>query len=245
MDLFPAIEGITSSASKEELFARLRAVAADAGFHSVSYVAMPPAAAGPDFVTSAPPAFIDAYAREGFIRVDPVVRRAAASSAPFRWSDCPDLAAGGRAGPKPAARRVMETALDFGLTEGLVVPTHTVARGRHVPGFVTFFWSGAPADFRPPPQALTALRVCAHYFHERYVEALLPAPQGPAPLTDRERDCLGWAARGKSASETAEILSASTRTVEHHIASAIAKLGASNRTQAVVLALRHGLITPW
>jgi LuxR family quorum sensing-dependent transcriptional regulator len=58
-------------------------------------------------------------------------------------------------------------------------------------------------------------------------------------LTPREREVLWWAAQGKSASEVAEILHISKRTVEEHTQNAIRKLGTDNRTQAVAIALRE------
>ena len=49
-------------------------------------------------------------------------------------------------------------------------------------------------------------------------------------------------ARGKSAWEIGEILRITKRTVDEHVQTAVRKLGASNRTHAVALALREGII---
>jgi LuxR family quorum sensing-dependent transcriptional regulator len=59
-------------------------------------------------------------------------------------------------------------------------------------------------------------------------------------LTPREREILTWAAAGKSAWETAIILSISQKTVVHHLDHIRRKLGAANTTQAVVVALQSG-----
>jgi DNA-binding CsgD family transcriptional regulator len=61
-------------------------------------------------------------------------------------------------------------------------------------------------------------------------------------LTDRERDVLSWAARGKTQSETSIILGVAEATVETHIKHAMLKLGAGNKTHAVARALFLGLI---
>ena len=61
-------------------------------------------------------------------------------------------------------------------------------------------------------------------------------------LNDREREILTWIAAGKSTIEIGEILSLSDRTVEWHVQRSIEKLGARTRTNAVVVALREGLI---
>ena len=63
-------------------------------------------------------------------------------------------------------------------------------------------------------------------------------------LNEREVEVLTWVARGKTSSETAQILSLSKRTVDFHIDNARAKLGAATRTEAVVKAADGGLIEP-
>jgi DNA-binding CsgD family transcriptional regulator len=61
-------------------------------------------------------------------------------------------------------------------------------------------------------------------------------------LTLREAEVLTWVARGKSAWEIGEILRITKRTVDEHVQTAVRKLGASNRTHAVALALGEGII---
>ena len=60
-----------------------------------------------------------------------------------------------------------------------------------------------------------------------------------APLTKREREILGLLSEGMSGSQIAERLVLSPETVRTHVRNAMAKLGASTRSQAVALALRH------
>jgi LuxR family transcriptional regulator, quorum-sensing system regulator BjaR1 len=61
-------------------------------------------------------------------------------------------------------------------------------------------------------------------------------------LTARESEVLWWVANGKSAWEVGEILHITKRTVDEHVQTAVRKLGAVNRTHAVALAIRDGLI---
>ena len=62
-------------------------------------------------------------------------------------------------------------------------------------------------------------------------------------LTPRERECLQWAAVGKSEWEISQILGISEHTSEKHLLNAKLKLRAVNRVQAVAEAIRRGYIT--
>ena len=63
------------------------------------------------------------------------------------------------------------------------------------------------------------------------------------PLTPRETQVLELVADGLSNKTIAGALGVSDETVKFHLASIFGKLGASNRTDAVRLALKHGLVT--
>ncbi len=63
------------------------------------------------------------------------------------------------------------------------------------------------------------------------------------PLTPREQDVLLLAARGYTNKAIGVQLHISDRTVQGHLANIFAKLGASNRTEAVMRAVRLGWVT--
>jgi len=69
--------------------------------------------------------------------------------------------------------------------------------------------------------------------------------QPPSTLTDqltgRERDVLRLVARGFSNAGIAESLHLSEGTVRNHVSAILARLNVSDRTQAAILAIRHGL----
>jgi NarL family two-component system response regulator LiaR len=73
--------------------------------------------------------------------------------------------------------------------------------------------------------------------------------QGTAPpdtsiaedLSEREREVLGLLARGMTNAEIARQLYLSEGTVRNYVSAILAKLDVPDRTQAAVLALRHGL----
>lgn len=61
-------------------------------------------------------------------------------------------------------------------------------------------------------------------------------------LTPREQEVLRLLAQGKTNKEIAQALIISERTVKFHVRSVFARLGATNRTEAVALAAQRGLV---
>ena len=67
------------------------------------------------------------------------------------------------------------------------------------------------------------------------------APAGVEELTARERQVLSLLAQGRSNRELATELYVSEKTVKTHVSSILAKLRLTDRTQAALFAVRHGL----
>jgi DNA-binding NarL/FixJ family response regulator len=65
-----------------------------------------------------------------------------------------------------------------------------------------------------------------------------------ATLTNRETEVLTLLARGLSNSEIAEMLCLSDETIKTHVSRTLNKLGCRDRTQAVIAAYDHHLVTP-
>lgn len=65
----------------------------------------------------------------------------------------------------------------------------------------------------------------------------------PEQLSTREREVLVLAAKGLSSKEVAGKLFISERTVQTHLASIYDKLGSKNKTEALLLALKYGVVT--
>ena len=72
--------------------------------------------------------------------------------------------------------------------------------------------------------------------------SLPPADLG-ADLTAREMDVLAQVAQGMTNGEIAVHLIISLATVKYYVSSILGKMGAASRTEAVGLAVQHGLIT--
>lgn len=67
-------------------------------------------------------------------------------------------------------------------------------------------------------------------------------PELPESLTPREEDVLRLLAQGLQNKEIAAELIISERTVKFHVSSILSKLDAGNRTEAVTIAVQHGLV---
>ena len=76
------------------------------------------------------------------------------------------------------------------------------------------------------------INLCPHFNCDRDIEALTP----------RERDCLAWAADGKTDWEIATILGISVPTVRKHLGAVRSKLRAVNKFHAVAVGFRTGLL---
>jgi LuxR family transcriptional regulator len=103
-------------------------------------------------------------------------------------------------------------------------------------------------DFRL--QAITRnlpdILMFGHYFHEIFMRSVIAIGKAPraagAPLSKRERECLGLAAHGLTTDDIALKLTISARTVQFHFDSIRSKLGAANRQEAIALAVQTGIV---
>lgn len=171
-----------------------------------------------------PARWFDFYMRQSYGAVDPVLRQCRVGSRPFAWTEA-------QFDPQrePRAVEVMNRAADFGMRHGFSVPVHSPDG---FDGCVSM--SGASIDLSAPARAV--MRLVALQTFEA-VQAFLQPLETDNPLTAREREALIWAGCGKTSSQTAEIMRITERTVIAHIASAVTKLGASNRIHAVAKAM--------
>jgi NarL family two-component system response regulator LiaR len=83
-------------------------------------------------------------------------------------------------------------------------------------------------------------------FSPQAAQALIQAAtRPPTPghdLTEREHDVLALMIKGLNNNEIAERLSVGPSTIKSHVSHILAKLNVDGRTEAVVLAVRHGLV---
>ncbi|MFY0562541.1 helix-turn-helix transcriptional regulator [Archangium lansingense] len=252
-ELEEALSAILSSARVEDLTGVMQRLTHQHGFPSFSYMDVrgPPRAGEPEpfCISSVDTAFRSTYMQEGLGSHDPVLARAKRANAPFTWDVCSEFHSPGirRRGPKTRARKVMEVAFSFGYTQGLTIPACTKDMyGALLPALVTLYWTGAPEEMSKRAPIPWWLPIAVEVYHKRVVELrglTSDNPPQPPSFTDRERDCLVWACRGKTNAVTATILGIQERTVEHHIQEAMKKLGVHSKIHAAAVAVSSSLIT--
>nr|WP_316652762.1 LuxR family transcriptional regulator [uncultured Gellertiella sp.] len=187
--------------------------------------------AGSSVITNWPPEMITFYDRESLLGQSPVILRLRKCTTPFPY-DATTLG-NGNPNRKEAAAKSLFT--QFRMERGAYFPVHD-SNGQR--GAISL--SGDREPFSDEEMmALSYLFI--HVFDS--LSMLRDQDRKPNDtLTDREIDCLTWTAAGKTSAEIAEILTLSEHTVNHYLNRATKKLDTVNRTQAVVKAMKTGLI---
>lgn len=78
--------------------------------------------------------------------------------------------------------------------------------------------------------------------HPDYLPQRQETVAQPSPLSQREQEVLGYLALGGSNKEIASKINISEHTVKFHLTSIFTKLHATNRSEAVAMGIRRGLL---
>jgi LuxR family transcriptional regulator, quorum-sensing system regulator LasR len=167
--------------------------------------------------------------------VDPTVAHCVTRNTPLIWS--PDIFTS-----KPQ-KEMYEEACSYGIRSGVTLPIHG-PKGEL--GIMCFVNDAKPGKkFRQELlQHLPLLSLMRDFVFDSSLPFAAKAGEfEPVPsLTPREVECLRWAAAGKSSWEIAKILICSEAAINFHIGNVRRKMDVTTRREAVVKALRLGLI---
>jgi DNA-binding CsgD family transcriptional regulator len=235
--LHSGFTSVLEARNKEELRAEVLRFSKWLGFDLVSAMVVVDRPVGsPEFhsIDNAPEAYRQALENPEGGRRDPVLQHCKRYSTPIIWDQQTYL--------KEGLVDKWEQQAPFGYRVGVGLALH-LPGGRH-------FVLGVDRD-QPMPQdpaeltrLVADLQLFAVHAQDAAMRLLVPVDQ-PAELpqlTARELEALRWTMDGKTAWEVGAILGISERTAVLHVNNAMHKLGCASKHQAVIKALRLGLI---
>lgn len=230
-------QSVLEARSRDEFRSEITRFAHDLDFERFSAILVVDHTIGnSDFIAvqNAPVGFADIFNDPRLGKLDPVMQHCKRQSIPIVWNQ--------QTYEKYDAPELWEAQAPFGYKSGISLALH-LPEGRH-------FVLGVNREQALPdnPTLLTRMVADLQLFAVHAVDAamrlLLPASsETDAPhLTPRELQCLHWTMEGKTAWEVGTILSISERTAVLHLNNAMHKMGCTTKHQAVLKALRLGLI---
>ncbi len=176
-------------------------------------------------------AFFDA---QGLGRSDPMHRASHLRNLGFPWSMVPQLI--------DLSRRdedIIACSRRAGLADGYTVPTHIPGESEGSCSFATAWGRSYRMEWMPLAQYVGT----AAFEAARRLSGIRRIDSDRPRLSDRQRDCIYWAARGKSDWETSQILGIGHDTAIQHMKEARRRYGVLNRTQLAIHALYDGALT--
>ena len=242
-DPYDSIFYINQSTSLEELGLIFERILTAYGFdlYAIQYTTpeLKRLHAKPHYLCNFPKEWVDHYYQSQYYSIDPVITQGKKLRSPYQWSktwNAIEMSA--------EQEQLFSEAEAFGVAAGVGLP---ILQVDNEPGIVSFVSS--ICDDKEVGQiiaqdhiTLTLLATSFHHAVSNFFEKQ-PHPLAPS-LTDREKECLTWAAQGKTDVEIGIILNISHRTVNMHLYNCYKKLNCTSREQAVVKALLLKIIQP-
>lgn len=221
-----------SATSVDNVVKELAVIVGDLGFEYCSYVLeapLPLFKSPVSWASTYPKRWLDHYFSHGYLHIDTLLQRIFTDQVPVAWSDSIFQS-------EPA---FWEEARAHQIRHGWAIATY----GKHATkGALSLARSTGKVTARELEEKEGKLIWLSHVAHGIISEAKLHefgAVTRP-DLTPREREVLRWTAVGKTANEISVIIGITERAIVFHIANCLDKLNASNKAQAVSIALLLG-----
>lgn len=232
------VREVSEASSEAELAVLLEEITRDMGFAFFAlthHVDIRRAPAPSIRLANYPSDWVDYFDDHELGPTDPVHRASHLTSVGFAWSRLPRLIS-----LTPRDHQILALAERRGIGDGFTVPAHVPGESNGSCSFATEAGRAVDEDLLPVAQLVGAFAFEA----ARRVWRVRDGGVGPPPqLTDRQRDCVVWVARGKSDWEIARILGLSPDTVTQYLKRARERYGVSKRTLLAVHALFDGTIS--
>ena len=224
--------------SRDDFLREVVRFSRDLGFNTVSAMAVMDFGVGrSEFVSidNAPAGFAAVAHNVVSIRRDPVMQHCRRHTVPIIWDQHTYTSQG--------LGEIWEEQARFGYHTGIAMALH-LPEGRHF-AFGVERDQPLPSDGGELSRLVADLQLFAVHAQDAAMRLLSPAapPIDRPALTPRELEALRWTMEGKTAWEVGAILGITERTAVLHVNNAMHKLGCTSKHQAVLRALRLGLIS--
>lgn len=228
------VDSLTGCDSTEKLVKAMGDSVGSVGMDRFAYVNFSlagPESTSPLILTTYPTPWLHRYMDEDYAHIDPVLEKASNLTFPFLWDT------GIERDLSKKEKVFFDEAHTFAIHEGVTIPIFG-NQGRTAA--LTLLGGGSDRHFDLlTEERLGTFHLLALYFHASFLTINQPALRETTPLTPRERDCLTWAARGKTKWEVGVILGISKSTVSFHLKNAQKKYGAYSVVATVARAIQY------
>lgn len=231
-----SISAVMDAQSESELLQRLQSAAHALGFEQFMMgieVSRPLIKPVQHVISGYTMGWQRVYAERDFVWKDPTVTHCKVSPEPLVWSE--KMYSEG-------ARELWEESRTYGIGYGVSIPIHERQ------GVKSMFSLARDQSIDKNQRELDAmvagarvLASCAHFAMTKLIVPGLMQSRDPQ-LTQRERECLVWAAKGKTAYEIGMILHIAETTAVFHLNNVVKKFNVANRTQAIAVGVAMGLV---
>lgn len=192
----------------------------------------PPITSDYVLLSTTPEGWMEEYLARGYARFDPILQEAQRRRSAFAWSEVYD---------QPTLtthqREVLGGRTAHNMSDGLSIP---IVNLHGCVGTVNIVGSTEALD----EIGWSAMAMASVFLYQKLI-SLRPAATAPVAdksLSPREIEILSWITEGKSDWQIGQILSISEKTVNYHIENVKRKFGVATRVQAVVGAMRQGML---
>jgi LuxR family transcriptional regulator, quorum-sensing system regulator BjaR1 len=226
---FATIEAIDAARDQKEVLGLLAGSLIRYGLTAfvVSGLPDPTEAAQPNIILNGwPPEWYERYVQEGFYQDDPCARHCLTTPHPFAWTDIPKQRL-----KSARARRIVNEAAEFRLTDGFCVPIHS-SRG-------TGGISAAGSEIDLSPSARHTIHLVSVYAYAAAERRGSASEKHVRCLSDRERQVLTCFAMGNTIEDVSEELALSGHTVIQYLRNVRLKLATRNTAHSVAEAIRR------
>lgn len=221
-------------ATPYDLMGHLRELSKAFGFDHFQVLRSPASAVTPlaDLIilSSWPAELLKEYDARGINVGSPFLKRLSVSSVSFQFT-FGELHGKRRDGKAEEAIALFAA---HGLERGACFPTHSPGIGA---GAVCYSGTRNPLS----AEEMASLHMASIDIFD-HLAGMDSGDSGKRQLSERERECLLWTAEGKTSFEIGKIIGISEHTVNYYLNTAASKLEASNRVQAVAIAIKSGLL---